>query len=169
MAQIQFKLESEIAHLYIVTSENGLQGILWKKQAAPMVQELKGTAPEMMHLKTTVRQLSEYFAGKRTQFDLVIDHGENSSIQGTDFQKKVWRELSKIPYGQTVSYKQVAQRVRTSAIRAVGTANGRNPISIVVPCHRVIASNGTLGGYAGGLETKKWLLALEQKHEPRSK
>lgn len=105
-----------------------------------------------------IEQITEYLEGKRKKFDLPI------SLQGTDFQKKVWRELQKIPYGKTKSYKEIAQAIKNpKAVRAVGMANNRNPIAIIVPCHRVIGSNGDLVGYAGGLDVKKTLLQLEQK------
>ena len=104
-----------------------------------------------------VRQLKEYFTGKRRKFDLPI------KFVGTSFQKKVWNELLKIQYGDTISYKQQAVNIRQpGAVRAVGSSNGRNRFSIVVPCHRVIANNGSLGGYAGGLRTKRLLLDLEK-------
>ncbi len=102
-------------------------------------------------------QLDEYFDGKRQAFDLALDP------QGTPFQRQVWRALGAIAYGATSSYRQLAQAIgKPGAIRAVGAANGRNPLSIIVPCHRVIGSNGDLTGYAGGLERKRFLLALEQ-------
>jgi methylated-DNA-[protein]-cysteine S-methyltransferase len=101
-------------------------------------------------------QLNEYFSRKRKVFDLEID------LQGTDFQKQVWMELLKIPYGKTISYKELALRLGNhGVIRAAGAANGANPVSIIVPCHRVIGSDGSLTGYAGGLWRKKWLLELE--------
>jgi methylated-DNA-[protein]-cysteine S-methyltransferase len=103
-------------------------------------------------------QLAEYFAGQRRDFDLPL------APQGTAFQRAVWRELLHIPFGATASYGEVALRVgRPRAVRAVGGANGRNPIALIVPCHRVIGSNGTLTGYGGGLPTKRWLLAHEAR------
>ena len=103
------------------------------------------------------RQLEEYFAGKRKQFDLPL------SLRGTEFQRQVWAALRDIPYGVTRSYGQIAQAVgRPKAVRAVGMANHRNPISIIVPCHRVVGADGSLTGYGGGLENKKFLLALER-------
>jgi methylated-DNA-[protein]-cysteine S-methyltransferase len=103
-----------------------------------------------------MQQLNEYFRRKRQAFDLVLKPA------GTDFQQRVWQELKKIPYGQTLSYGQVAKRIgRPEAVRAVGLANGQNPIALIVPCHRVISSDGRLTGYAGGLERKRWLLELE--------
>jgi methylated-DNA-[protein]-cysteine S-methyltransferase len=101
-------------------------------------------------------QLSEYFAGERTDFDLPLE------LEGTEFQREVWLTLAEIPYGKTISYAELASMVgRPSAFRAVGQANGSNPIPIVLPCHRVIASGGGIGGYGGGLEMKRRLLALE--------
>jgi methylated-DNA-[protein]-cysteine S-methyltransferase len=103
-------------------------------------------------------QLSEYFAGSRTSFDLAL------RAEGTDFQREVWKQLSTIPFGDTRSYAQVAAAIgRPRAVRAVGTANSRNPHAVVVPCHRVIGANGSLVGYAGGLDAKRYLLALEAR------
>ncbi|XAL98583.1 methylated-DNA--[protein]-cysteine S-methyltransferase [Phycisphaeraceae bacterium D3-23] len=105
------------------------------------------------------RQLDAYFAGELQAFDLPL------APQGTDFQQRVWQELRKIPYGETISYGQLAQRTGDpNASRAVGNANGKNPLSIIVPCHRVIGANGQLTGFGGGLDTKRKLLALEQQH-----
>ena len=107
-------------------------------------------------LARTARQLDEYFAGKRHDFDLPL------APEGTAFQQRVWRELMKIPFGETWSYGELARAIgRPAAARAVGAANGKNPIAIIVPCHRVIGSNGTLVGYGGGLPTKQWLLGHE--------
>ena len=103
-----------------------------------------------------VKQISEYFAGSRQEFDLPI------TMEGTEFQRQVWQKLRSIPFGQTVSYGDVARSIgKPSAVRAVGAANGDNPVSIIVPCHRVIGSDGGLTGYGGGLPRKQWLL----KHE----
>ncbi len=103
-----------------------------------------------------IRQLDEYFSRKRKVFDLELD------LQGTDFQKQVWMELLKIPYGRTITYKELSIRLgNPGVIRAAGAANGANPVSIIVPCHRVIGSDGSLTGYAGGLWRKKWLLDFE--------
>ena len=105
---------------------------------------------------TLARQLAEYFAGKRQTFDIPLN------LKGTEFQLAVWNELLRIPYGDTITYAELARRIgRPAAIRAVGAANGANPIPVIVPCHRVIGSNGTLTGYGGGIERKQWLLALE--------
>lgn len=108
-----------------------------------------------------LRQLSEYFAGARTHFDLPL------RLRGSDFQCQVWEALSRIPYGQALSYGELARALgRPGAARAVGQANGANPIPIVIPCHRVVATNGGLGGFSGGLETKRWLLAHEGAGTP---
>lgn len=112
--------------------------------------------PAHSQLDAVSRQLDEYFAGKRETFDVKL------APMGTAFQQEVWQALQRIPYGTTCSYSVLAQQIgRPRAIRAVGTANGANPISIIVPCHRVIGSNGTLIGYAGGVERKQQLLELE--------
>ena len=111
------------------------------------------TAPILCEAAT---QLGQYFAKERTDFDLPLD------LQGTDFQQEAWKALARIPYGETWTYKQQAELLgRPKAVRAVGAANGKNPVSIVLPCHRVIGSNGTLTGFAGGLDTKKQLLLFE--------
>ncbi|MCK4766901.1 MAG: methylated-DNA--[protein]-cysteine S-methyltransferase [Desulfobacula sp.] len=107
-------------------------------------------------------QLEAYFKGELTRFDLELN------VSGTDFQKKVWQELVKIPYGETISYAELAKRIgNPNASRAVGMANGKNPISIIVPCHRVIGKNGSLTGFGGGLEVKKNLLEFEKRNKKR--
>ncbi len=118
----------------------------------------QGTRREDPLLDEVERQLAEYFAGERRDFDLPLAN------DGTEFQQKVWNELRRIPFGETASYGEIAARLGYERVvsRAVGAANGANPIPIVVPCHRVIGSNGTLTGYAGGVERKRTLLALEQ-------
>jgi methylated-DNA-[protein]-cysteine S-methyltransferase len=122
------------------------------RRSLPMAGDEQLPAP----LAAAVAQLEEYFAGRRRQFDLPLE------LSGTDFQKSVWRELAQIPYGETVSYGELALMVgRPHAYRAVGQANGANPIPIVLPCHRVVASGGGIGGYGGGLPMKRKLLALE--------
>ncbi len=113
--------------------------------------------------QATKQQLIEYFDGKRQQFDLPTD------AQGTDFQKMVWKVLCQIPFGVTQPYQFIATLIqKPTASRAVGAANGRNPLSIIVPCHRIIGSNGKLTGYAGGLERKAWLLAHEKQHAQKT-
>lgn len=115
-------------------------------------------APDDGVLAEAARQLAEYFDGGRTEFDLPL------AMDGTAFQQRVWEALRDIPYGETISYGQLADRIgQPSASRAVGLANGRNPIGIIVPCHRVIGANGSLTGYGGGIERKRYLLAHEQR------
>ena len=110
-------------------------------------------------IQQCVQELDEYFSGERKNFSLSL------SQKGTDFQQSVWNELQKIPYGETISYKTLAQRTKSpKAVRAAGSANGRNNISIIVPCHRVINTDSKLGGYAHGLEMKEYLLNLEKKN-----
>lgn len=129
--------------------ENGLAAVTVSDTETPT-----DSIPEV--LEDAVYQLNEYFEGKRTQFDLKLNPS------GTDFQQKVWKALQEIPFGKTISYLQLAKRLdAVKAIRAVAAANGKNPLWIVVPCHRVIGSNGDLVGYAGGLHRKKWLLQHE--------
>ncbi|WP_121666002.1 methylated-DNA--[protein]-cysteine S-methyltransferase [Mesonia aquimarina] len=122
-----------------------------------IVEENKETSTEIPEeLKTCVRQLSEYFQGERQQFDFQLNP------QGTEFQQKVWQALQEIPYGKTTSYLELSKKLGdVKAVRAVAAANGKNPLWIVTPCHRVIGSDGSLTGYAGGLWRKKWLLNHE--------
>lgn len=148
----QWRLETPIGVLYLVAGGGRLERVTDKKQAVPMARALTGV------LADAVIQLEEYFAGKRFEFRLPI------AAEGTEFQKKVWAELQKIPYGKTSSYGELAKRIRNiKAMRAVGSANGKNPLWVVVPCHRVIAADGSLGGYAGGLAAKAKLLELEAR------
>ena len=120
------------------------------------VERRRGKTESHLLLDRAAKQIAEYFAEKRQVFDVPI------SYQGTDFQERVWGQLLKVAYGKTASYQEIARRVGSPlAVRAVGAANGKNPISLIVPCHRIIGSNGTLVGYGGGLWRKEWLL----KHE----
>jgi methylated-DNA-[protein]-cysteine S-methyltransferase len=146
-------MESPVGRLLLATDEAGLRKVLFGGE--PQASWREDPAP----LAETVRQLRAYFAGELRDFDLPL------APEGTPFQLRVWRELRNIPYGQTISYGELARRVGSpKGSRAVGLANGANPISIVVPCHRVIGSNGKLTGYGGGLENKERLLALEREH-----
>lgn len=129
------------------------------RKARDAAQEVPGQTPILMQTRA---QLAEYFAGQRQGFDVALD------LVGTDFQQRVWQTLLRIPFGQTWSYAQEAQALgQPSAVRAVANANGHNKISIIVPCHRVIGSNGTLTGYGGGLPRKRALLALEAGQHDR--
>lgn len=157
MTELQYVFSSPTGPLYLVASEAGLKSVGWKKSKAPIAKSLKGSEPAMKFLSQAVHELTEYFKGQRKNFSVKLD------AQGTEFQKKVWEQLKKIPYGKTSSYAEIAKRVKNDkAVRAVGTANGRNPLCIIVPCHRVINASGALGGYAGGLAKKTLLLELEK-------
>ena len=148
-------IATPIGKLTLVASPLGLQQVIFgaKKLRSSRTVLTKANG----HLIQTERQLREYFAGKRKKFSIKLD------INGTAFQTAAWHSLATIPYGKTISYAQQARLVRKpKAFRAVGSANGKNPVAIVLPCHRVIASDGTLGGYAGGLAIKRKLLALEK-------
>jgi methylated-DNA-[protein]-cysteine S-methyltransferase len=147
-------MDSPIGSLLLIGGDQGLTHIQFE-------DERRQIDPGWLHdpaaLADAVQQLRDYFAGTRRTFDLKLDP------HGTPFQRQVWAALQTIPYGTTISYGQLAQQIdKANAVRAVGAANGQNPIPIVIPCHRVIGSNGTLTGYAGGLHIKKMLLDLEQ-------
>jgi len=151
------RFASPVGALTLVASDTGLVAILWEDDDPLRVRlEPLNDAPGHPILEQAATQLTDYFARRRQSFDLPLD------FRGTDFQKGVWAALLAIPFGETCSYAQIAQAIgRPGASRAVGAANGRNPISIVVPCHRVIGANGALTGFAGGLEAKAYLLRLE--------
>lgn len=154
MNSFEILYNSKIGPIYLVASEAGLQGLYFKKTNHSVFRNDNKCISEIFD--EAVKQLEEYFDGRRKNFDLCLDP------QGTDFQKKVWHHLQKIPYGKTFSYKDIASKLNDkNASRAVGTANGKNPICIIIPCHRVINSNGELGGYSGGLDIKKKLLEIE--------
>jgi methylated-DNA-[protein]-cysteine S-methyltransferase len=150
-------LPTPVGRLRLVGSDGGLAAILWENDDPKRVPlPIAGESPEHPVLVEVARQLDEYFAGERLAFDLPLD------FHGTAFQKDVWTALLNVPYGQTRSYAQIAEQIgRPTATRAVGAANGRNPISIIAPCHRIIGANGTLTGFAGGLDAKAWLLRHE--------
>jgi methylated-DNA-[protein]-cysteine S-methyltransferase len=154
------QVTSPVGDLIMVTSTQGLHAILWNgdfkmTQYEKIINHLIRSPNEPTILKTK-NQLSEYFQGKRKKFDLPL------VIQGTDFQIQVWNELLKIPYAQTISYGEQAKKIGDkNKARAVGMANGQNPIPIIIPCHRVIGTNGHLVGFGGGLDKKAYLLKLE--------
>lgn len=140
----------------LVSNGKALTGVFTGKDKVPLGAVLmrRGNNPVLKEAKI---QLKEFFAGKRKRFTVPLD------LTGTPFQKKVWKALTTIPYGKTVSYRQLARMVgKPRAARAVGNANRENPVCIIVPCHRVIATGGSIGGYAGGLARKRWLLAHEK-------
>ncbi len=152
-------IDSPVGPLKLVASDAGLAAILWKDDSprrVPLSNVIEDVSDSI--LVEAEKQLREYFAGRRTTFSLRLD------FAGTDFQRRVWSALLTIPYGETRSYAQIARQIGApDAVRAVGAANGRNPISIIAPCHRVVGSNGKLTGFAGGLENKARLLALESQ------
>ena len=150
-------MKSPVGELKLVGSKDGLAAILWEKEKPRrVVLNIVKEDKKLPILVKTETQLKEYFAGKRKKFALKLDWN------GTDFQKKVWKALLDIPFGKTVSYADIAKKVGSpKGVRAVGGANGRNPISIIAACHRVIGSSGKLTGYAGGMKNKSHLLNLE--------
>lgn len=146
-------LTSPIGDLRLVASPNGLRRIDLPPAGAPENSWVGESTPI---LAETVRQLTEYFAGDRRTFDLPLEP------EGTDFQLSVWKVLRAIPFGHTISYGEQARRLGdANKARAVGSANGRNPLPIVVPCHRVVGADGSLTGFSGGVEAKRWLLEHE--------
>ena len=158
MAYAYKSISSPVGRLKLVASERGLAAILWENddpervRLEPLVED-----PSDPILIETERQLASYFAGKLKAFDVPLD------FKGTAFQRSVWAALLTIPFGETRSYGDIARQIgRPTASRAVGAANGKNPISIIAPCHRVIGSTGALTGFAGGLATKERLLGLER-------
>ena len=150
-------MNSPVGELKLVANGNRLAAILWENDKPNRVRLPESIeAADRPILLETERQLNDYFAGPRDRFDLEFD------FQGTEFQKKVWAALLTIPFGETRSYSDIATQIgNINAVRAVGAANGRNPISIVAPCHRVIGASGDLTGFAGGLANKMFLLSLE--------
>ena len=162
MSTIRFtELESPIGILRLRGTERGLTGIFMNEHRhGPESAEQLAWQRDDAIFQDAVAQLTDYFAARRTTFEIVIDR---DALGGTSFQRLVWCELETIPFGVTISYGELARRIgNPAAVRAVGLANGRNPLSIVVPCHRVIGANGTLTGYGGGLERKRWLLDFER-------
>lgn len=153
-------IDSPIGRLLLAADEHGLRHV-----GFPGDRQDACIAPDWRRgrrfLTQAIEQLQAYFAGERRDFDLAL------AANGTPFRHKVWDELVRIPYGETISYGELARRIRQpSASRAVGLANGANPIPIIVPCHRVIGSNGKLTGFGGGLPAKQWLLEHERRHAP---
>ena len=151
-------IASPVGPLTLVANEKSLVAVLWENDNYD--GKSAGSQASRKHpvLSKAAKQLKEYFAGKRKNFDLPIE------FYGTDFQKRVWSALAKIPFGKTRSYGDLAKTISApKASRAVGAATGKNPLSIVIPCHRLVGKNGTLTGFAGGLETKAQLLLIEQE------
>ncbi|AVZ85038.1 MULTISPECIES: methylated-DNA--[protein]-cysteine S-methyltransferase [unclassified Acinetobacter] len=162
MQLVYMYMDSPVGALKLVAHDHALVAVMWDNEDHKRVRlaELIEDHQHPMLLRVK-KQLEQYFAGQRQQFDLPLD------FQGTDFQQQVWQTLLTIPYGETRSYKEIAVQIgNEKAVRAVGAANGRNPISIIAPCHRVIGSSGALVGFAGGLDKKQILLSLEQSQIP---
>ena len=158
MQLVYMYMDSPVGALKLVAHDHALVAVMWDNEDHKRVR-LAELVENQQHpmLHQVKQQLQEYFAGQRQQFDLPLD------FQGTAFQQQVWQALLQIPYGETRSYKQIAVQLgNEKAVRAVGAANGKNPISIIAPCHRVIGSGGALVGFAGGLDKKQILLSLEQ-------
>ncbi len=151
-------IDSPFGRVLIAGDEKGLTWLAFargRQRSTPLPDWVEANRDAL--LRETKRQLDAYFTGKSDCFDLPLDP------RGTEFQQRVWRKLVAIPFGKTVSYTELARRVgRPRAFRAVGAANGQNPVSVIIPCHRVLGKNGDLTGYGGGLETKRRLLELEQ-------
>lgn len=159
MGTYKLDYNSPIGVMEIVGTERVIQSILFI-EGTDVSTTAESGLPEVM--EWCQKELNEYFNGERTTFTFPFEQ------PGTPFQREVWNSLREIPYGETISYRELAERVsRPKAVRAVGSTNGRNGLSIVVPCHRVIGSNGTLTGYAGGLWRKEWLLHHEQQNASR--
>lgn len=155
-------MQSPIGELVLVASDTSLRAVLWGnddsewKRAA--IDRRSVISQQSAVVEQAIAQLKEYFVGDRQEFELPLEP------IGTEFQSSVWKSLTEIKFGSTVSYSEQATSLgRASAVRAVASANGRNPISIVIPCHRVVAASGGLGGFAGGLDAKRWLLAHERE------
>lgn len=152
-------LKAPVGRIVVIAGDRGVHNVMFEPDGLPRSLEGATVVNKPSHpvVAAALTQLREYFAGTRTSFDLKLD------LEGTEFQIAAWRALSKVPYGRTASYAQQAAGIgRPTATRAVGAANGRNPVAIVLPCHRIVGSNGSLTGFAGGLDTKQWLLEHEQ-------
>lgn len=153
MRSYYLSMESPIGRISLVSDETNLKSVTFSDEQG---EESENVPSVLLHASV---QLKEYFEGTRTEFDLKLDP------DGTGFQKKVWQKLLQVPYGKTKSYSEIALELGSVLnTRAVGTANGKNPLSIIVPCHRIIGHDGKLVGYAGGLERKRWLLLHESLH-----
>lgn len=151
------KMKTPVGELTLIANEKALVALLWENDKPGRVKILaQKAAPQHPILKETEKQLREYFSGKRDRFEIPYE------FYGTAFQKMVWQCLSKIPYGKRKTYSEIAKEIHApKASRAVGAANGKNPLSIIIPCHRVVGANGSLTGFAGGLKAKEFLLQLE--------
>ena len=156
-------IPSPLGTLRLLASSKGITGVYFEQHKHLRPDNDSQHDPASSLLQEAARQIAAYLAGERQSFDLPLDFDH-----GTPFQHQVWQALQTIPYGSTISYGQLAQRIeRPKAVRAVGAANGRNPLSMIIPCHRVIAASGDLHGYAGGLERKRVLLEMEKSFSKR--
>jgi len=149
-------LDSPVGRIVLVSNDTHLKSLSFSNEQCEETENLPGILQKAIH------QLHEYFAGTRFLFDLALDP------DGTEFQKKVWQQLLLVPYGSTKNYRDIAVQTGSALnTRAVGTANGKNPVPIIIPCHRIIGSDGKLAGYSGGIDRKKWLLLHEADHTRR--
>ncbi|GAA1787975.1 methylated-DNA--[protein]-cysteine S-methyltransferase [Actinomadura chokoriensis] len=158
-------LDSPVGPLTLVATGGALSGLYMEKQRHLPSEETFGAPgdPDAEPFATAAAQLTAYFAGELTEFDVPLD------LHGTPFQQRVWAALQEIPYGETTTYGELAAELgNPSASRAVGLANGRNPVGVIVPCHRVVGSTGSLTGYGGGLDRKRYLLDFERKTRTRA-
>ena len=161
MQEFFSEFSTPVGVLTLVATERGLGGVFFERHAHFQGTAKMQRADDLPVFDMAREQLTEYFAGKRSSFSVPLDLSA-----GTVFQQQVWRLLAEIPYGKTLSYAGLAEKLANpKAVRAVGAANGRNPFSILLPCHRVIASDGRLTGYAGGLENKAFLLKFEASNQ----
>ncbi len=150
-------IETDLGLVIIAANDEGLCYVSFQN-GPKLIAPPEGWVQSPKKLTEVTRQMKEYFSGERQQFDLPL------APSGTEFQQKVWKVLTEIPYGQTITYGELAKRIKQpQASRAVGNANGRNPIVIIQPCHRVVAANGKLGGFSSGLHRKEYLLGLERR------
>lgn len=160
MTTVERLLVTPAVTLRVVAADDGLHRIDLLSSVRPIVRptvQMTGSSAANEHLETAVAQLSEYFGGERSRFELTL------VVTGTEFQRAAWGVLGEIGYGEVISYGEQARRIgRPTAVRAIGAANGRNRFPIVVPCHRVVGADGSLTGYAGGVDVKRWLLEHER-------
>lgn len=156
------EMSSPLGKLWILADDKALLALTWNREDLKSWPQAQKAATPL--LKKAQKQLQEYFEGQRKNFDLPL------APLGTEFQQKAWRQLTRIPFGQTLSYAEQAEKMgKPKAVRAVGSANGRNPLPILVPCHRVIGRSGHLTGYAGGLARKRLLLEIEGLHTTKDR
>lgn len=156
------RIDSPVGGLSVIASAVGLRAVVFDVEGRDRIDIGSGIPRRaaIRHVDRATSQLDEYFDGERERFDLPLD------VDGTEFQRAVWAELATVAFGDTVSYRDLASRLGASSARAVGMAVGRNPVPIVVPCHRVVGADGSVVGYVGGLDAKRWLLRHEDRRQP---